>query len=168
MPADTDRPDLTTEQPPPASAPRRPVWPITAGIVLLGLLLLGWEVAVAVVSTAPFFGETPSRDRYVEAGMLLATSVVPVALLCLLGWLLGSRWGLALLALPGAVAVAMGVDLMGRVGGEPHPDRDRPVRLGDALQDLTRPNWLATVLLLVAVGLLLWRRRRQSVERADP
>jgi len=167
MPADTDRPDLTTARPGPAPAPRRPVWPVTAAVVLLGLLLLGWEVVAAVISTAPFFGETPSRDRYVEAGMLLVTSVVPVALLCLLGWLLGSRWGLVLLALPGAAAVAMGVDQLGRLGGDGHPDRDRPVRLGDAFQDLTRPNWLAAGLLLVAVSLLSWRRRR-SAERADP
>jgi hypothetical protein len=168
MPADTDRPDLTTERPQPASGPRRPVWPITAGIVLLGLLLLAWEVVVAVINTAAFFGETPSRDRYVEAGMLLVTSVVPVVLLCLLGWLLGSRWGISLLAVPGAVAVAMGVDLMGRIGGDNHPDRTRPVRLGDAFQDLTRPNWLATGLLLMTLSLLLWRRRRQSAQRADP
>jgi hypothetical protein len=167
MPSPTDRSDLATARPGPASAPR-PVWPVTAGIVLVGVLLLGWEVVAAAVGTAPFFAETPSRDRYIEAGMLLTTSVVPVALLCLLGWLLGSRWGLALLALPGAVAVAMGVDLMGRTGGENYPDRTRPVELADVAQDLVRPNWLATGVLAVAVALQLWRRRRQSGQRADP
>jgi hypothetical protein len=119
-------------------------------------------VTVAVVGTAPFFGETPSRERYIESGLLLVTSAVPVVLLCLLAWLLGSRWGLALLAVPGAGTVAMGVDLLGRVGGEDHLDRTRAVRLTDAFQDLTRPNWLATVLLLAAVALVLWRRHRRS------
>ena len=167
MPADTDRTHLTRE-PAPGDAPvERHIWPVTAAIVLVGLLLLAWEVVVAVVNTAAFFGDTPPRDRYIEAGMLLATSVVPVALACAVGLLLGSRWGLALLAVPGLAAVAMGVALMGRVGTDRYPGRDRPVRLSDAFQDLTRPNWLAAAVLLAVLGLVLARRRRTGI-RANP
>ena len=111
MPADTDRPDLTTAPSGQPTAARRPVWPVTAGIVLLGLVFLAWEVVVAGVSTAPFFGETPSRDSYVETGMLLATSAVPVVLLCVLGWLLG---------------VAMGLGSPGPPGGHHRADGCRP------------------------------------------
>jgi hypothetical protein len=144
------------------------VWPVTALVVGLGLALLGWEVVVAVVNTAAFFGETPSRDRFVESGMLLVTSALPVALACALGMVLGSRWGLLLLALPGVVAVVMGLDLLARTGSERHPDPDRPARLSDAFQDLTRPNWVAAVLLLLALGLVLARRRRRTGIRANP
>jgi len=168
MPADTDRTDLTPARSPGDAPAERRVWPVTAAIVVVGLLLLAWEVVVAVVNTAAFFGETPSRDRFIETGMLLVTSAVPVALACALGLLLGSRWGLALLAVPGLVAVAMGVDLMGRLGADRYPDRDRPVRLSDAFQDLTRPNWLAAAVLLAVLGLVLARRRRQTGIRTNP
>jgi len=144
-------------------------WPVTLVVVVAGVVLLGWEVAVAVVNTASFFGEQPSRDRLVETGMLLATSAVPVALACVVGLLLGSRWGLLLLAVPGVVVSAMGVDLMGRTGGGNDPERDRPVRWSDAFQDLTRPNWVAAAVLLGVLGLVLARRRRrrQTGIRAD-
>jgi hypothetical protein len=144
------------------------VWPVTAVAVLLGLALLGWEAVVAVVNAAALFGETPSRDRLVETGMLLVTSALPTTLLCAVALVLGSRWGLLALALPGVVALVTGLDLLARTGSSRHPDADRPVRLADAFQDLTRPNWVAAALLLAALGLVLARRRRQTGIRSNP
>ena len=145
----------------------RRTWPVTTAVVVAGLAFLAWEVVVAVVETAAFFGEAPSRAELVEGGVLLATSAVPVALACALGLLLGSRWGLLLLAVPGVAAVLMGLDLMGRTGNDRESEPDRPVRLGDAFQDLTRPNWLAAALLLVALVLVARRRRRRTGIRTD-
>lgn len=180
MPADTDRTQLSsgsTTDPPggsvakPASGPppaRGPVWPVTALAVLLGWCLIAWTVFAGLINTAPFFGDTPSRDRYVESGMVALTALLPIAVLLVLAGLAGSRWGLGLLAVPTLLLVPIGLSLLAEAGDPSDPGHGRPVRLADAFQDLTRLNWLAAAALLIALGLVLWRRRRQTGIRARP
>jgi hypothetical protein len=57
---------------------------VTAGVVLLGWCLLAWTVFGAGITTAPFFGDTPSRGEYVESGMACLTALPPVVLLVVL------------------------------------------------------------------------------------
>lgn len=146
-----------------------PVWPVTALVVLLGWCLLAWTVFAGAINTAPFFGETSSRDQYVESGTVALTALVPVVLLLVLGRLAGSRWGLLLLALPALLLVPLGSSLLGEAGDPEKSGYGRGVRWDDAFQDLTRLNWLAAGVLLVVIALVAWRRRRrQPGTRANP
>ena len=182
MPADSDRthptagaapgpPDGSIADPAPElgagpGSERGPIWPVTALAVLLGWCLMAWTVFAATINTAPFFGDTPSRDHYVESGMVALTALVPIAILLALALLTGSRWGLGLLAVPALLLVPIGLSLLSRSGDPSDPDPGRPVRVTDAFSDLTRLNWLAALGLLVALGLVVWRRRRQTGIRA--
>ena len=166
MPADTDRTHPTSAAGAEPGPERRRVWPVTALVVLLGWCLIAWTVFAAGINTAPFFGDTPSRDHYVESGMVLLTALLPIAVLLLLAGLTGSRWGLGLLAAPALLLVPLGLGMLANAGDPSDPDHGRPVRVTDAFQDLTRLNWLAAVALLIALGLVLWRRRRQTGIRA--
>ncbi|NNM47622.1 hypothetical protein [Knoellia koreensis] len=154
---------LTSERAPTSAVGPRRVWPATALVVLLGWLLLAWDVLAAGINTAPFFGDQPSRARYLESGATLLTALLPVLLLCLLGLVLGSRFGLLLLAVPALFAVVAGVSLLGSDGDPSDPDPTRAVRAGDFVADLTRPNWLASGILL-AILVVVWvvRRRREA------
>ncbi|KRF26203.1 hypothetical protein [Phycicoccus sp. Soil803] len=179
MPSSTDRTHHTTATTPadpgaptpaaPSGTGQGPVWPLTALVVLLGWCLLAWTVFAGAINTAPFFGETASRDRYVESGMVTLTALVPVALLLVLGRLAGSRWGLALLAAPGLLLVPLGLSMLGEGGDPAKSGHGRGVRWEDAFQDLTRLNWVATAVLLVVIAAVAWRRRRrQTAIRANP
>ena len=179
MPSDTDRSHLTgATTPADPGAPtdgdaagnaRGPLWPITALVVLLGWCLLAWTVLVCAINTAPFFGETASRDRYVESGMVALTALVPLALFVGLGVLLGSRWGLGLLALPALLLVPLGLSLLDGAGDPQKSGYGRGVRWDDLFSDATRLNWVVTVLLLVVIAAVAWwRRRRQTGRRANP
>ena len=177
MPSDTDRTHVTAADTPvsPGSPTagdterheRGPVWPVTAMVVLLGWCLLAWTIFAGAVNTAPFFGETASRDRYVESGMVALTALVPVALLLVLGRLAGSRWGLALLAAPGLLLVPLGLSMLGEGGDPAKSGFGRGLRWGDAFQDLTRLNWLASGVLLFLLAVVAWRRRQTGI-RANP
>ena len=149
-------------------ARRRPVWPLTALVVLLGWSLIGWTVFASLVNTARFFGDTPSRDRYVESGMVALTTLLPLVVLLVLGVLAGARWGLGLLALPALVLVPLGLSLLAEPGDPSDPGHARAVRWDDPFADLTRLNWLAAGVLLMVLALVLWRRRRQAVTRSNP
>lgn len=166
MPADTDRTHLTSEPTADSGLARGPVWPVTALVVLLGWCLMAWTVFAAAINTAPFFGDTPSRDHYIESGMVSLTALLPIAILLVLARMTGSRWGLWLLAVPALLLVPLGLTMLAESGDPTDPGAGRPVRFGDAFQDLTRLNWLATAVLLVVLGLVLWRRRRQTGTRA--
>lgn len=146
----------------PAPAQRHPVWPVTFAVVVAGLALLAWDLFAAGINTAPFFGDTASRDRYAESGATLVTALVPVALLCLLGLLAGSRFGLLLLAVPAAVLAVGGLDMLGNPGDPNDADPGRAVRPSDFVADLTRLNWIAAAALLLLLLVLLLRRRRSA------
>lgn len=150
-----------------ADAPAR-VWPRTAALVLLGWLLLAWDVFAAGINTAPFFGDIPSRDRYAESGAVLLTAMVPVLLLCALGLLSRCRFGLLFLAVPAAVVAVLGADMAGSPGDPADPEPDRPFAAADLVSDLTRLNWVATGVLLAVLAVLLAWRVRQSGRRPDP
>jgi hypothetical protein len=179
MPSKTDRshgttattpsgPGQSTTGPTPGRE-KAPVWPVTALVVLLGWCLLAWTVFAGALNTAPFFGDTASRDRYIESGMVPLTALVPVALLLVLGALAGSRWGLALLAVPALLLVPLGVSMLGEAGDPEKSGYGRGARWGDAFQDLTRLNWAAAAVLTVVIALVAWRRhRRQTGIRANP
>ena len=151
----------------PADAPAR-VWPRTAALVLLGWLLLAWDVFAAGINTAPFFGDIPSRDRYAESGAVLLTAMVPVLLLCAIGLLSRCRFGLLFLAVPAAVVGALGADMAGSPGDPADPDPRRPFAVADLVADLTRPNWVVAAVLLLALTAVVARRVRQSGSRPDP
>ena len=53
--------------PTPAEAPSQPTWPLTLLIVVVAGLLSAWNLYGALILTAPFFGDVPSRGQYVEA-----------------------------------------------------------------------------------------------------
>jgi hypothetical protein len=175
MPSDTDRSHVTSESTGRTSGPheparreRGPVWPVTALVVLLGWCLLAWTVFAGAINTAPFFGETASRNQYVESGMVALTALVPVALLLVLGLVAGSRWGLALLALPALLLVPLGLSMLDGAGDPEKSGYGRKVQWHDAFQDLTRLNWLATAALVLLVAVVVWRRRRQTGIRSKP
>jgi hypothetical protein len=179
MPSDIDRSHVTSANTPVSpGAPTAgdteghesgPVWPITALVVLLGWCLLAWTVLVGAINTAPFFGETASRDRYVESGMVALTALVPGVLLLVLGLLAGSRWGLSLLALPTLLLVPLGLDMLGGAGDPAKSGYGRGVAWDDVFADATRLNWVAAGVLIAAIAAVVWwRRRRQTGIRANP
>jgi hypothetical protein len=136
---------------------------MTAALVLAGWLLLAWDAFGAGINIAPFFGEVPSRDRYIESGATLLTALVPVALLCLIGVLRGSRFGLLFLVVPALVLTIAGINLLTTDGDPRDPDPTRAVTAGDFVQDLTWLNWITTgVLLLVLVAMWLVHRSRRA------
>jgi hypothetical protein len=151
----------------PAATPPR-VWPRTAALVMLGWLLLAWDVFGAGITTAPFFGDVPSRDRYAESGAVLLTALVPVALLCVIGLLAQSRLGLLLLVLPALLVAVAGADFAGRPGDPADPGQDRPFAAADLVSDLTRLNWVAAGILVVVLAAMVAWRVRQSGGRPDP
>lgn len=151
----------------PADAAAR-VWPRTAALVLLGWLLLAWDVLAAGINAASLFGALVSRDRYAESGAVLLTAMVPVLLLCAIGLLWRCRFGLLLLAVPAAVVAAMGADLAVSPGDPADPDPRRPFAAADLVADLTRLNWVAAAVLLLALAVVVVRRVRQSGSRPDP
>ena len=152
----------------PGDAAAARVWPRTAALVLLGWLLLAWDVFAAGINAAPFFGDIPSRDRYAESGAVLLTAMVPVLLLCAIGLLSRCRFGLLFLAVPAAVVAALGTDMAVSPGDPADPDPQRPFAATDLLADLTRPNWVAAAVLLLALAAVVAVRLRQSGSRPDP
>jgi hypothetical protein len=170
MPSDTDRGHRTPGTTPgDADRERGPVWPVTALVVLVGWCLLAGTVLVVAIDTAPFFGETASRDRYVESGMVALTALVPLALVVGLGLLAGSRWGLTLLAAPALLLVPTGLSMLDGAGDPAKAGYGRGVAWADLFADATRLIWVATgVLLVVVAAVAWWRRRRQTGTRADP
>jgi len=141
------------------AVPRAPVWPLTLVIVLAGLTLLAWDFWVAVITTAPFFGEQPSGDDLAGAGMTLQTALVPVGLLTVLGLLVGSRFGLLVLVMPAGLAALTGSDLLTRAGTA--ADAPRAWGPADAFAEPTWVNWAAAAVVLLVVAAAVLRRRRR-------
>ena len=158
---------VTDDRAQPSPGPDR-VWPRTAALVLLGWLLLAWDVFGAGINTAPFFGDVPSRSRYAESGATLLTALVPVALLCTVGLLCRCRLGLLALVLPAVLVAVAGADLAGSPGDPADPAPDRPFAASDLVADLTHLNWAASGVLALVLVAVLVHRRRQSGRRPDP
>ncbi|KAE8766009.1 hypothetical protein [Georgenia thermotolerans] len=145
-------------------APSPAAWPLTVVTVMLGACLLVLDGYVALINAAPLFGERPERDALIESGMGLVTAAAPIGALCALAWRAGSRWGLLFLVIPTGLLVAGGMQRLLSPGGPGDPDRDRTVRPGDVVGELTLLNWGVTALAMTVL-LLAWlaaRRRRHT------
>lgn len=149
----------TTDLPP--AAVRR-TWPVTLGLVALALLLVVVDLFGAVITTAPFFGDTPSRAQYLEAGATTVSAVLPLAVLVVAGWCLGSRFGLVAIVLVGGVSAVVGATLITHPGDPSDADPGRPLAVGDFVSDLNVLNGiaLAVALLLLVLAVVVRRRRR--------
>ncbi|WP_106297358.1 hypothetical protein [Knoellia remsis] len=153
----------TAAEPPAPDQPahrRAPVWPVTAAVVVLGLMLLAWDAWAAIWTTAPLFGEISTRADRIEAGMVLLTGTVPVLVWSAWAILRGSRLGLALLLAPTALLGWMGVNELGNAGDPSAPDHARPVRWFDATDELTRGNWAVAALGVLALVVTAVMRHR--------
>ena len=88
---------------PPASDPPHPatrIWPLTALLVTLALLLMLADGFGAAIQVAPSFGEMADRDDYVASGMTCLTALPAFAAMIWFGWQRGSRDGLILIGVP--------------------------------------------------------------------
>ena len=70
------------------NSPRTRVWPLTALVVLVGVVVQASALWNALISAAPFFGDVPSRARYLESAASslswLAAALAGVALVVVL------------------------------------------------------------------------------------
>jgi hypothetical protein len=140
---------------------RRPVWPVTLLVVVGAYLLSALNVFNAAISAAPFFGEIPSRDEYIRGGMAALTGVLPCVGLALAGRLGGSKWGLALIGLPAAALLAVGMSMLAESGGPTEPEPRRAIRPADIFGPLTHLNWIVVAVLALVIGVAVWTRRRR-------
>ena len=135
------------------------MWPVTLLVVFCAYLLSAWNLFGAMISTAPFFGEPPSRDDSIEAGMMTLTGIVPCVLFALAGWIAGSRWGLGAVALPVVALASAGFALLAEEADPDDPEPTRAVRVADLFGDLTYLNWIVAGGLVVVIVGVVWSRR---------
>ena len=154
-------PDFTPDRPVeiPPQDPSKPAWPVTLLVVVCAYLLAAWNLYGAMISVAPFFGDQPSRDDYIQGGMAALTAVVPCVLLALAGWMAGSRWGLALFCLPAGVLALFGMSMVADDGDPSDPEPTRAVQAADLFDDLTHLNWIVAGGLAVVIVGVVWTRR---------
>ncbi len=136
------------------------MWPVTLLVVLCAFLLSAWNLYGAMITTAPFFGDPPSRRETIEAGLMTLTGIVPCVLFALAGWIAGSRWGLGAIALPVVALASAGFGLLAEEGDPDDPEPTRAVRFADVFGDLTYLNWIVAGGLVVLIGGVVWTRRR--------
>ena len=140
----------------------RRTWPVALGLVALAVLLVVVDLFGAGIVTAPFFGDTPSRAEYLEAGATMISAVLPLAGLTVAAWCLGSRVALVVILLAAAVSAFVGASLMSETGDRSDPDPGRPLALGDFVTNLNVLNGFALVLALLLLVLAVVRRRRRA------
>ncbi len=143
------------------SSPRTRVWPLTVLLVLVGLVVQASALWNSLIAAAPFFGDIPSRARYLESAASSLTGLVPTVAIALLGVVLGSRWGLLALVPGAGLLLVGGLESLTRMGDPADPDPGRALRLADLGDDITRLNWLMAALAVLAVVVALVVRRRQ-------
>lgn len=146
---------------PQQAAPRQ--WPLLASLVLIAWCFYAWSIFAAGITTARFFGDMPSRSDYLEAGMLLLTTLLIGLASSWLASLHGGRWSLVLLLGPPLMVLPVGIDQLTRTGDSRDPDPGRAIQLTDVFQGSTVLNWLlAAALVAAAVVTLVQRRQRRS------
>ncbi len=149
--------------------PNRRVWPTTALLVILAVLLTLYQGFGVAITTAPFFGDQPSRDSYILAGMAALTTLPVFAAMAWCGWQRGSRLGLWLIGAPAALLVLSGLSLLGTNGDSRDPHPTRALSQADLFGDMTWLNWGTSLLFAgVAVATHLQRRRARHTELALP
>ena len=160
----------------PISPVTRRIWPTTAILALLAILLTAYQLLACfalvvldfeVAILKAFYPHTPLVDAYISAGMACLTTLPAFAAMIWCGWQRGSRLGLLLISGPAAVMVLVGVNLLDTpaltsVGRQPR----RALRPEDLFGDLTSLNW-ATALVFAGVAMathLVRRRARRTDE----
>ena len=142
---------------------KRRIWPITATLVVFALLLFLYQGFVAAITTAPFFGDIPSRDQDIEAGMACVTTLPVFAAMIWCGWQRGSRRGLWLIGGLAAVMAFAALSPLGTTGdsGDPHPGR--APGLADLFGGSAPLNWVAFVVFAgLSLATYLQRRARHA------
>ncbi|MEO8518409.1 MAG: hypothetical protein ABI438_04460, partial [Dermatophilaceae bacterium] len=148
------RPTVTTEA---ASATRR-VWPTTAMLVISAFVLMLMSTFIAGIEVAPFFGDYPSRDSYIEAGMTCVTTLPVFAAMVWCGRQRGSRHGLWLIGVAAGLMAYSGLNLLLTTGGPNHPHPNLAPDVTDLFSGSTVFNWAAFVVFVaVAVATHLQR-----------
>jgi hypothetical protein len=143
-------------------------WPITATLVVVAFLLFPFQLLVAGGEVSRLFGDIPSRDRYISAGMRCLTTVPVFAAMIWCGWQRGPRRGLWVIGAPAALMALSGLKLLATTGdpGDPHPSRTPG--LVDLFGESTRLSWGAFVVLVgCAVTTYLLRRRTGPAENGS-
>lgn len=132
---------------------------------VVGVVLMLAQGFVAAMTTAPFFGDTPSRDEYISAGMTALTTLPVFAAMIWCGWQRGSRRGLWLIGGPSAVMALSGLNLVATTGDARDPHPTRTLGVGDLFAGGAPLNWLAfAVFAGLTVGTHLLRRRARHTE----
>lgn len=152
---------IVAADPPPLD---RRIWPTTALLVILAFLLTLYQGFGVAITTAPFFGDTPSRDDYISAGTAALTTLPAFAAMIWCGWQRGSRPGLWLIAAPAALMVLVGLNLLATEGDSRDPHPTRALSLADLFTAMTWLNWGTTILFvaIAVAGHLLRRRVRHT------
>ena len=143
------------------SSPGTRVWPLTALLVLVGVVVQASALWNALIAAAPFFGDVPSRARYLESAASSLSGLAPTVAIAALGLVLGCRWGLLALVPGAALLLVGGMESLRRPGDPADPDPGRALRLADLGDDITRLSWLVAALAVVALVVVLVARRRQ-------
>jgi len=165
-------PTVATEA---ASATRR-VWPTTALLVLLAIVLMVYQLLAGTFLvylgfllplSSVFFPDTPDGGDFVPAAMACLTTVPAFAAMIWCGWQRGSRLGLLFVGGPAALMTLVGLNLLDTPPVTLRsPQPRRALSLVDLFGDLTLLNW-AAVVVFVAIGVathLKWRRARRTQE----
>jgi hypothetical protein len=128
------------DMPPASNTPRTAarIWPVTALLTTLALLLMLVDGFNAAIKVASFFGQTAVRDEYIASGMACLTALSAFAAMIWFGWQRGSRGGLMMIGVPAALMAYLGLQLLGTVSGSSRdPDPSRPADLAGLFGDLT-------------------------------
>lgn len=143
----------------------RRIWPITAMLVLVAAVLMLRQWFLAVIMTAPFFGDTPSRGNYILSAMACLTTLPAFAAMIWCGRQRGCQRGLWLIGGAALLMGWVGLNLLGTAGDARDPDPGRWPNLADLFGDSTWLSWVATVVFVaVAVTTRQLRRRTRHTE----
>jgi len=138
-------------------------------LVVVAILLMLIQGFVAAITTAPFFGDTPSRDEYISAAMTCVTTLPVFAAMIWCGWQRGSRRGLWLIGVPAAVMALAGLNLLATTGDARDPNPSRTPGLADLFGGSATLNWIiAAVFVGVAMATHLLRRRARHTGTGSP
>ncbi|HEX7460574.1 MAG TPA: hypothetical protein VF317_00195 [Dermatophilaceae bacterium] len=144
------------------------IWPITAMLVIIAFVLMLMSTFIAGIEVAPFFGDHPSRDSYIEAGMTCVTTLPVFAAMVWCGQQRGSRHGLWLIGVPAGLMAYSGLNLLLTTGGPNHPHPNLAPDVTDLFSGSTVFNWIAFVVFaVVAVTTHLQRRRARRTQEVS-
>jgi len=142
------------------------IWPVTAMLVTVAVLLMLVDGFNAMMRVAPFFGESAVRDDYIASGMTCVTALPAFVAMTWFGWQRGSRGGLLLIGGPAALMAYVGLVQLATTPGSPAvTDLPRTPDLADLLSGTTSLNWVAFLVFLLsalATSQRRWQLRRTA------